>query len=348
METTQAIVPLVRARDVKVHFSISESFLARGLAGARNTVIKAVDGVSLDVLPSETVGLVGESGSGKSTFGRTTVGLLAPTSGNVEFDGSPIWDARGALQYKALRKRAQLVFQNPYSSLNPRYTVRHTIDVALGLRGISARERNSHSAELMYKVGLSVDHLERYPHQLSGGQRQRVAIARALAMEPDFIVADEPLSSLDVSVQAQIIGVLQELQRELGLSYLLIAHDLSLVYHMCSKVAVMYAGQIVELASTDDLFATPVHPYTQILLETIPGNKKGGARPFRAFAQPGTWELSVAQPKSTPLGCRFAPRCPRRKPLCDFQMPDLLPTEGCAQDFADPQAHMARCHFVVE
>jgi len=249
---------------------MSESLLSRRLTGLSARQVMAVDAVSMEIYPGETVGLVGESGCGKSTFGRVMVGLLQPTSGQVYYGNTPIWGQK-SIDRSELKHRAQIIFQNPYSSLNPRYTVRQTIDVALAARGVPPRHRYEEARSLMTRVGLSPDYLERYPHQLSGGQRQRVAIARALATQPEFIVADEPLSSLDVSVQAQIISLLEDLQNEYGLSYLLIAHDLRVVYHMCNRVAVMYGGQIVEFAPTDALYERPLHPFTRQLLGAIPG-----------------------------------------------------------------------------
>ena len=369
MNDTNPTAPLVSAVDVKVHFKIAESFLAQRLAGATSVTSRAVDGLSLDVYPGETVGLVGESGCGKSTFGRTTVGLLPPTAGQVLFDGEPIWGPGGRLSHRALRQRAQIVFQNPYSSLNPRYTVAHTIGVALSARGVPRQRRRQEAVELIERVGLSRQHLDRYPHQLSGGQRQRVGIARALAMHPDYIVADEPLSSLDVSVQAQIIALLQDLQAELGLAYLLIAHDLGVVYHMCNRVAVMYAGQIVELAPTDQVYGSPGHPYTLSLLAAVPGRRRRSKLSIspqssrrwslaRVGAGPGGpgQSLGSADPDSdeptaaaTPAGCRYYPRCPRRQRVCLEQEPELKPATGVAPAAASTGAsigiHLVRCHF---
>ncbi|HAV20534.1 MAG: dipeptide/oligopeptide/nickel ABC transporter ATP-binding protein, partial [Bacillota bacterium] len=217
--------PLVATDNLKKHFVIEESLLARYLAGAKNRVVKAVDGVSIEILPGETLGLVGESGCGKSTLGRTIVGLYEPTEGDVQFQGKSLF-GDDSIPERDLRKQAQIIFQNPYSSLNPRHTVRQIIGVALALRGVPPHDREEETVSLLMRVGLSHDHIDRYPHQFSGGQRQRIGIARALATNPKFIVADEPLSSLDVSVQAQIINLLQELQEDYGLTYLFITHDL--------------------------------------------------------------------------------------------------------------------------
>ncbi|MGB4001572.1 MAG: dipeptide/oligopeptide/nickel ABC transporter ATP-binding protein, partial [Bacillota bacterium] len=223
--------PLVATDNLKKHFVIEESLLARYLAGAKNRVVKAVDGVSIEILPGETLGLVGESGCGKSTLGRTIVGLYEPTEGDVQFQGKSLF-GDDSIPERDLRKQAQIIFQNPYSSLNPRHTVRQIIGVALALRGVPPHDREEETVSLLMRVGLSHDHIDRYPHQFSGGQRQRIGIARALATNPKFIVADEPLSSLDVSVQAQIINLLQELQEDYGLTYLFITHDLRVAYHM--------------------------------------------------------------------------------------------------------------------
>ena len=261
--------PLVATDNLQKHFVIEESLLARYLAGAKNRVVKAVDGVSIEILPGETLGLVGESGCGKSTLGRTIVGLYEPTEGDVQFQGKSLF-GDDSIPERDLRKQAQIIFQNPYSSLNPRHTVRQIIGVALALRGVPPHDREEETVSLLMRVGLSHDHIDRYPHQFSGGQRQRIGIARALATNPKFIVADEPLSSLDVSVQAQIINLLQELQEDYGLTYLFITHDLRVAYHMSHRIAVMYLGQVVEMAETDALYENPLHPYTQALLSAIP------------------------------------------------------------------------------
>lgn len=360
-------MPLVSAVDVTKEFVTSESFLSRrlGSADARRTL--AVDGVTLDVYPGQTVGLVGESGCGKSTFGRTLVGLTQPTSGQVFYDGSAVW-GRDRLGRGELKGKAQIIFQNPYSSLNPRYTVVRIIGTALAARGVAPADREQEAHALIRRVGLAPDHLDRYPHQLSGGQRQRVGIARALAMRPQFIVADEPLSSLDVSVQAQIIGLLQDLQSEYGLSYLLISHDLRVVYHMSDAVAVMYRGQIVESAPSGELFAHPSHPYTQQLLLAIPGSgrrlsrrhsRKSGAPHSQANlqAQPASrrggaqWAVTAHGEKQR--GCVFAHRCPNATRLCSAERPILAPLaeysdHDCSRartqvDAARP-AHLVRCH----
>lgn len=369
--------PLVSAVDVSKHFVMAESFLSRRLAGIPDRRIRAVDGVSMSIYPGETVGLVGESGCGKSTFGRTVVGLLQPTSGQVYYGDAPIWGS-GAIDRSELKHHVQIIFQNPYSSLNPRYTVGQTIGIALAAGDVPSHRREAEALSLMARVGLSPDYLQRYPHQLSGGQRQRVGIARALATRPSFIVADEPLSSLDVSVQAQTISLLQDLQDEYGLSYLLIAHDLRVVYHMCQRVAVMYAGQIVESAPTDDLFQRPLHPFTKQLLEAIPGS---GRR--RRRARPGIGRVPLRSPHSAgaeasteqsedPIpedagdhvsrsgkGCRYEHRCKLAAPICQEREPELLapspnlrgPSDsfpegsGYEPGFEPAGRHLVRCHM---
>ena len=345
MTPTSVRMPLVSAVDVSKEFVSAESFLSRRLGGAGTRRTLAVDRVDLDICAGQTVGLVGESGCGKSTFGRTLVGLTEPTSGQVFYDRLPVWGAN-RLSRADLKHRAQIIFQNPYSSLNPRYTLRHTIGAALSARGVRPGDREREARSLIMRVGLTPGHLDRYPHQLSGGQRQRVGIARALAMRPRFIVADEPLSSLDVSVQAQIITLLQDLQREYGLSYLLISHDLRVVYYMSDTVAVMYRGQIVESASADNLFSQPFHPYTQELLSAIPGNGHRLSRRRSRKASASKVErasrarVSDAAGALAPLGCRFAHRCPAATGKCVSEPPVLAPLS----EYSESSPHLVRCH----
>ena len=337
-------VPLVSVRDVSKYFVLHETLLARYLAGVKDRTVKAVDEVSLDVYPGETLSLVGESGCGKSTLGRTVVGLYEPTSGQVMFDGKPI-TGPDALPQAHLRRQAQIIFQNPYSSLNPRHTVRKILGAALAARGVPPRERESETVALLRRVGLGAEHIDRYPHQFSGGQRQRIGVARALAMRPRFVVADEPLSSLDVSVQAQIINLLQGLQEEFGLAYLFITHDLRVVYHISHRVAVMYLGQVVEVAPTDELFENPLHPYTQALLSAIPSIERRRRR--RRIMLDGT----VPTPIDPPQGCRFHPRCPRRTAQCKAEAPELREVTGApgtgtgTGTGAMLTGHFVRCHL---
>ena len=331
-------VPLVEARSISKYFTIKPGILARLLAHAKDTVVRAVDGVNLKIWPGETVGLVGESGCGKTTFGRVISRLYEPTSGDILYNGFPLRKGRLSKSHKESESRArgtdstalesaiwhvqasparrgeqnelgfyraaQIIFQNPYSSLNPRKTIREIVSVPLRSRGINdIHEQEEIIAQLLKRVGLSPRHLDQYPHQFSGGQRQRIGIARALAMQPQFIVADEPVSSLDVSVQAQVINLLEELQEEYQLTYLFIAHDLSLIHHISDRVAVMYLGRIVEEGPTDDLYANPLHPYTQALLAAIPSIDKAARR--RRIILQGT----VPSPINPPSGCHFHPRC---------------------------------------
>ncbi|NLS45311.1 MAG: ATP-binding cassette domain-containing protein [Firmicutes bacterium] len=325
--------PLLVTENLKKHFIIEESLLAKYLAGTKDRVVRAVDGINMKIFPGETLGLVGESGCGKSTLGRTVVGLYEPTEGNVRFQDKPLW-GQGSISNMILRRQAQIIFQNPYSSLNPRHTVRQIIGVALDARGTKSIDKEAETVGLLRRVGLRSDHIDRYPHQFSGGQRQRIGIARALATNPMFIVADEPLSSLDVSVQAQIINLLEGLQEEYGLSYLFITHDLRVAYHISHRVAVMYLGQIVEIAETDMLYKNPLHPYTQALLSAIP-SVNAFHRGERIII-----EGTVPTPINPPKGCRFHTRCKYSMPICEEKEPQLLPV-----DISEQKGHSIRCHL---
>jgi oligopeptide transport system ATP-binding protein len=256
--------PLVEVRNLTKHFTRGGGFFRRG------TVVKAVDGVSFTIDEGETFGLVGESGSGKSTTGRCMLRLIDPTSGEVRYRGADVL-AYSSGEMRAARRHMQMIFQDPYSSLNPRMRAREIVDEPLVIHRLGSKlERTARVAELFSLVGLDPTHLERYPHEFSGGQRQRIGLARALALEPKFIIADEPVSALDVSIQAQVVNLLMDLQQRLQLTYLFIAHDLRLVRHICRRVAVMYLGRIVEMGDTEALFANPAHPYTRALLSAIP------------------------------------------------------------------------------
>ena len=306
--------PLVRAQSLRKTFRGPSRGLGKGHAELR-----AVDGVTLDVTAGETVGLVGESGCGKSTLGRLLLRLYEPTGGHVFFEGKDITDlSQSAL--RPYRRRMQIIFQDPYSSLNPRMTVRAALAEALRVHGLvsSASEEDQRIAALLDRVGMRPEHMRRYPHEFSGGQRQRIGIARALAVEPRFIVADEPVSALDVSIQAQIVNLLGDLQDELGLSFLFIAHDLHVVEHVSRRVAVMYLGRIVELADAGQIYENPRHPYTQALLSAAP-EPDPGAPKTRLVLQG-----DVPSPLDPPSGCAFHPRCPiAEKGLCDREVPGL-------------------------
>ena len=267
--------PLMQVRDLVKHFPITRGIVLRREVGA----VRAVRGVSFDVLRGETLGIVGESGSGKTTTARLMIRLLEATSGEVRFEGQDITRLRGA-QLKAVRRRMQMVFQDPYSSLNPRRTIGSIIGEPLAIHGLEQGRvaRRRRVAELMEMVGLDPEQLDRYPHEFSGGQRQRVGVARSLALQPQLLIADEPVSALDVSIQAQVLNLLAQMRRRLGLTVVLIAHDLSVVRHMCDRVAVMRDGEIVELASNEDLYSAPRHPYTRELLAAVPGARRDRRR----------------------------------------------------------------------
>lgn len=257
--------PLIQIDNLKKHYPIKQGVFSRVVGHVR-----AVDGVSFTVDRRETVGLVGESGCGKTTVGRTLLRLLEPTAGEVNFDGVNVFGLNAA-QLRALRRRMQIIFQDPYASLNPRMTVQQIVGEGLGIHQLArGRDRRDRVAAMLERVGLQPDHLTRYPHEFSGGQRQRIGIARALILNPEFVVCDEAVSALDVSIQAQIINLLEELQQEMNLSYLFIAHDLGVVRHICDRVLVMYYGKLVEAAATEELFTNPVHPYTRALLSAVP------------------------------------------------------------------------------
>jgi oligopeptide transport system ATP-binding protein len=321
--------PIVRAESLRKSFRGPSRGLGRGHAE-----LYAVDGVSLEVMPGETLGLVGESGCGKSTLGRLLLRLYEPTSGRVYFEGKDITGlSQSAL--RPFRSKMQIIFQDPYSSLNPRMTVQAALSEALRVHGLvsSASEEQQRIAALLERVGLRPEHGRRYPHEFSGGQRQRIGIARALAVSPSFIVADEPVSALDVSIQAQIVNLLSDLQDELGLSYLFIAHDLHVVEHVSRRVAVMYLGRVVELAPSDQIYHDPRHPYSQALLSAAP-EPDPTARKRRVLL-----EGDVPSPLDPPSGCAFHPRCPiSEKGLCDREVPALRAL-GPGHDVA---CHLAR------
>ena len=296
--------PVVSVRGLKKYFDDEVSMLDR-LLNIETPPVRAVDGVSFDIEPGQTVGLVGESGCGKTTTGLTIARLLQPTAGEVYFKGNDVFDIDGR-QLKELRRDLQVVFQDPYSSLNPRMTIGDVLREPLNIHDVGRPgDRDDRVEELLGRVGLSPDHVHRYPHEFSGGQRQRICIARALALEPDFILLDEPVASLDVSVQAQILNLLTDLQDDLDLTYLFIAHDLSVVQYLCDRVAVMYLGKIIEIGPTAEIFEAPKHPYTRALLESIP-------RPSLEEQDRSVEGVSgdVPSPRWPPAGCSFHTRCP--------------------------------------
>ena len=320
--------PLLEVRDLVKHFPVRRSAFGRTRGHVR-----AVDGVSFDLWRGETLGLVGESGCGKSTTGRALLRLIEPTSGEVRFDGQDVraLDREGL---RALRRRAQLVFQDPVGSLNPRLSVGAMLEEALTVHGLGGPNRRDRAVELLEQVGLSADHIDRYPHEFSGGQRQRLGIARALSVEPDLLVLDEPVSALDVSVQAQVINLLADLQAKLDLTYLFIAHDLALVEHVSDRVAVMYLGRVVELASARELYTSPRHPYTHALLSAVPRPDPTARRARERIVLEG----DVPSPIDPPAGCPFHPRCPN--PAKDTRCRALAPTLT-----ADARGGLVACHY---
>ncbi len=306
--------PMLRVEGLVKHFRVQKGWLGR-----ERGLVRAVDGIDLHVAPGETLGLVGESGCGKSTTGRLILRLVEPTAGRIEFEGRAI-SGLSPRHMRPIRRRMQIVFQDPYSSLDPRMTVRATLAEALHVHGLagSRSEEEQRVAALLERVGLRPEHMNRYPHEFSGGQRQRVGIARALAVEPRFIVCDEPISALDVSIQAQIVNLLKDLQEEMGLAYLFIAHDLKVVEYVSRRVAVMYLGRIVETAPAEDLYERARHPYTQALLSAVPVPAPKGRR------QRILLEGDVPSPLAPPPGCTFHPRCPlAERGLCDRERPEL-------------------------
>ncbi|MBU1662907.1 MAG: ABC transporter ATP-binding protein [Chloroflexi bacterium] len=304
---------LVQVRGLKKYFPITQGILIQREVGA----VKAVDDVSFDICRGETLGLVGESGCGKTTTGRTLIQLYKPTAGQVLFEGEDLTQMK-VKDLRSLRKRMQMIFQDPYASLNPRWTISRIIGEPLRVHKIDSEKSNLERVEeLLETVRLNANYMNRYPHEFSGGQRQRIGIARALASNPEFIVCDEPISALDVSIQAQIVNLLEDLQEEFSLTYLFIAHDLSMVRHICNRVAVMYLGVIVELAGRDDLYTSPLHPYTQALLSAVPIPDPKATRARQRIILEG----DPPSPANPPSGCRFHPRCAIAKDHCKVEIP---------------------------
>ncbi|HPC73144.1 MAG TPA: dipeptide ABC transporter ATP-binding protein [Syntrophales bacterium] len=316
---------LLEIKNLRKYFPVRGGFIE----GSRG-IVKAVDGVNLEVTRGETLGLVGESGCGKTTLGRMILRLEAPTEGEIFFEGENVLGYNGE-RLKKFRRDVQMVFQDPYASLNPRRSAGSTIGEPFLVHGLAdAREREERVARLMGIVGLTREQMRRYPHEFSGGQRQRIGVARALALNPKIIVADEPVSALDVSIQAQILNLLKDLQAEFGLTYLFISHDLSVVEHMSDRVAVMYLGKIVELANSKVLYETPLHPYTKVLFSAIP--VPDPARKKERIITGG----DVPSPVNPPPGCTFHPRCPYRIERCNREVPALLEIS---------KGHFVACHL---
>lgn len=313
--------PLVEVKDAARYFDVSPSWLERTIYRKPRVLLHAVDGVSFTLKKGETLALVGESGCGKSTVARLLTGLYDLSRGSITFDGMNIATMNQS-QKQALRRRLQMIFQDPYASLNPRWRVGRIIAEPLNTHTtLSKTEQTARVSELLEQVGLNPTDQNRYPHQFSGGQRQRISIARALALNPEFIVCDEPTSALDVSVQAQVLNLMKDLQASLGLSYLFISHNLAVVHHVADRVGVMYLGRIVEIADRDTLFANPKHPYTQMLLGAIPDMSGSGKARIPVAGE-------VPNPLNPPSGCTFHPRCPLANERCKQQKPELLEQEG--------------------
>ena len=319
---------LMRVENLVKHFPITQGIIVQKQVGA----VHAVDGVSFDVYQGETLGLVGESGCGKSTTGRTILQLYRLTSGSVHFDGVDLVNLKGE-ELRLMRRKMQMIFQDPYASLNPRMTVGEIVGEPLVVHKVaSQKEIDERVASLLGLVGLNPAFFNRYPHEFSGGQRQRIGVARALALQPSFIVCDEPISALDVSIQAQVVNLLEDLQKQFNLTYLFIAHDLSMVRHISNRIAVMYLGIIVELADREELYLKPLHPYTQALLSAVPiPDPIADAKRARVILKG-----DVPSPVNPPSGCRFRTRCPIAEAVCAEQKPDFREAKP---------GHFVACHF---
>ncbi len=328
MNTKQ--IPLVAVRNLKKYFPINSGFFQRKVGD-----IKAVDGVSFQVFQGETLGLVGETGCGKSTTGRTMLRLYEPTAGEIIFDGVDMATlSEGKLRY--IRRKMQMIFQDPYASLNPRMTVGSIVRAPLDVHSkMSGKQKHSRIQELLDIVDLNPDFVNRYPHEFSGGQRQRIGIARALALEPDLIICDEPISSLDVSIQAQVVNLLEALQKKIGLTYVFIAHDLSMVRHISDRMAVMYLGKIMELADRNDIYLNSLHPYTQALMSAVPVPDPDLA----AERQRIILEGDIPNPKNPPVGCNFSTRCPFAKQNCFIEEPEYREIK---------RKHWVACHYAEQ
>ena len=320
------MTPLIEIQDLKQHFRIKG-----GLFGRNIQTVKAVDGVSFTIYKGETFGLVGESGSGKTTLGRTLLHLYKPTSGKIFFNGEEVNENN----YRQYAKRMQIIFQDPYASLNPRMTVEDIIGEALDVHKLysTKAERREKVINLLKLVGLNAEQAQRYPHEFSGGQRQRIGIARALAVDPEFIVCDEPVSALDVSIQAQIINMLYDMQQDMKLTYLFIAHDLAVVRQISKRIAVMYLGNIVELTDSESLYTKSLHPYTQSLISAIPISEPSIAKTKQRIILSG----EIPSPINPPSGCKFRTRCPKAEAVCAEKVPEFREVEN---------GHYCACHLV--
>ncbi|MFD1360747.1 ABC transporter ATP-binding protein [Lentibacillus salinarum] len=323
------MTPLLEVKQLKKHFPLkSQEIFTR-----EKPVLKAVDGISLSVNPGETLGLVGESGCGKSTAGRLMLKLLEPTDGEILFKGQNITSVRGE-QLRKLRREMQIIFQDPYASLNPRKTIEKTITEPMKVFNVPKAERQEKLERLLNVVGLSPQHKYRYPHEFSGGQRQRIGIARALALDPELVICDEPVSALDVSIQAQVVNLMEDLQAEFNLTYIFIAHDLSVVHHISDRVAVMYLGEIVETGDVQEVYENPQHPYTQALLSAVPE-----ANPHREKERI-ILTGDLPSPANPPTGCKFHTRCPIAEDICRTEVPRYRQVSENGQ--------IAACHFAKE
>jgi oligopeptide/dipeptide ABC transporter ATP-binding protein len=328
-DTLVATNTLVDVRDLKMHFPLTRGVVLQRVVG----YVRAVDGISFSIERGQTLGLVGESGSGKTTIGRTMVRLYKPTSGQVLFKDQDLAKLEGEA-LRQMRRRVQMVFQDPFASLNPRFTIGSLIAEPMHIYGVASKDEiRERTLELLRVVGLRSEYVDRYPHEFSGGQRQRIAVARALSINPEFVIADEPVSALDVSVRAQVLNLLQRLQKQFNLTYLFISHDLSVVRHVADRIAVMYLGKIVELADRDELYAAPKHPYTKALLSAIPIPDPQIEKRRQRIILSG----DLPSPINIPSGCRFHTRCPMAQQICREVEPAFERKEG--------REHYAACHF---
>ena len=321
--------PLIRVQNLKKHFPITAGVFRRQVG-----TVKAVDGISFDLLPKETLGLVGESGCGKTTAGRTVLNLYTPTEGKVYFGQTEV-TALGVNDLRTMRQKMQMIFQDPQDSLNPRMTVGSIIsEPLLEHTKVSGLQRTERVEELLQAVGLNAKYMNRYPHEFSGGQRQRIGVARALALNPEFIICDEPIAALDVSIQAQVVNLLEDLQEKFGLTYLFISHDLGMIRHIARRVAVMYLGHIVEIATSQNLYTRPQHPYTQALLSAVPTHDPVREETRERIILTG----DVPSPADPPAGCPFRTRCPSAESKCAEEVPELRQIET---------GHRVACHLVA-